>query len=73
MEMPSKKDYPTYYKEIKRPQSLENIYVRIATLVLPIFIDTRVAAETSQTEGVPLISRIRNRDGTCILERTYLQ
>ena len=47
MEMPSKKDYPTYYKEIKKPQSLENIYVRTATVILPTFVDMQVAAETS--------------------------
>jgi len=28
MELPLKKDYPTYYKEIKKPQSFENIFVR---------------------------------------------
>ncbi|KAF8078934.1 RSC complex protein [Lyophyllum atratum] len=28
MELPSKKDWPMYYKEIKRPQSLENIFVK---------------------------------------------
>ncbi|KAH7886072.1 RSC complex protein [Phlebopus sp. FC_14] len=29
MEMPSKKDYPTYYKEIKRPICLEHIFKRL--------------------------------------------
>lgn len=28
MELPSKKEWPIYYKEIKRPQCLENIFVR---------------------------------------------
>ncbi|KAI6163891.1 Bromodomain-containing protein [Pisolithus thermaeus] len=29
MEMPSKKDYPTYYKEIKRPICIETIFKRL--------------------------------------------
>ncbi|PFH52268.1 hypothetical protein AMATHDRAFT_57287 [Amanita thiersii Skay4041] len=29
MELPSKKEWPMYYKEIKRPQCLENIFKRI--------------------------------------------
>lgn len=29
MELPSKKDWPTYYQEIKRPQCLENIFKHI--------------------------------------------
>jgi hypothetical protein len=29
MELPSKKEWPLYYKEIKRPQCLENIFVSL--------------------------------------------
>lgn len=34
MELPLRKDYPTYYKEIKKPQSFENIFVRVYNLIL---------------------------------------
>src|ERR1700722_7168175 len=37
MELPSKKDWPTYYKEIKRPQCIENIFVRILYTVFTSF------------------------------------
>lgn len=35
MELPSKKDWPFYYKEIKRPQCIENIFVGILTRKRP--------------------------------------
>lgn len=35
MELPSKKDWPMYYKQIKRPQCFENIFVRtVLTIIL---------------------------------------
>jgi len=34
MELPSKKDWPTYYQEIKRPQCLENIFVRTVSVAV---------------------------------------
>ena len=35
MELPSKKLWPMYYKQIKRPQCIENVFVSSLVLVTP--------------------------------------
>lgn len=34
MELPNKKQWPIYYKTIKQPQCLENIFVSIAHAIM---------------------------------------
>ena len=50
MELPSKKDWPTYYQEIKRPQCLENIFVCIVCVVIYLEYNTRLQKHIKRKE-----------------------
>lgn len=69
--MPSKKDYPSYYKQIKRPMCLEYIFVclgphpRAAVLTL----DT----ETVEAQGIYYLRGVRQRCRTSVLKCTRIQ
>lgn len=66
MELPNKKQWAIYYKQIKKPQCLENIFVRL--LVRQMTRLTKFVLETNQTKGIPYCRSFRGRCRTSFFE-----
>ena len=71
MEMPSKKDYPSYYKQIKRPMCLEYIFVCLCTHSCEVALT--FYTETVETQGIYYFRGVRQRGRTSILKRPRIQ
>jgi hypothetical protein len=67
MELPSKKEWAIYYKQIKKPQCLENIFVRW-TSWLSYNLWLEFSLETYQTKGIRLCRGFRSRCGAGLLQ-----
>lgn len=72
MDMPSKKDYPTYYKEIKRPICIETIFVR-ANNYSERMLTFTLCTETTETQGIHYARGICQRRRTGLFQRFDIQ